>query len=304
MKKKINLNWPKGKMVKKIIGFDANALYLWCLSQQMPCGKLYKSTEKNLVVSEVIKDVLNENPEEKLFGFVECDIEVSKEFMKDENEMAPIFVNADVENKKEIIGEPMYNLIKNNDETKLDKKERKLLGLLSAKKQLIYTPFLKWYLDHGLQITKVHSVIVAEEGRPYESFANLISDARRTGDADESMKFFGDTSKLAGNAPYGKTLTNKYKFVETMMLRDEQALYYRNEYNFKQDTEFDGFIETTLYKDKHIQDLPLQVGIAVYQLAKMKILQFYYDFLDKFVSREDFQLIQMDTDSLYIYGNY
>ena len=44
----------------------------------------------------------------------------------------------------------------------------------------------------------------------------------------------------------------------------------------------------------------LQVGISVYQLAKMKILQFYYDCLDKFVSREGFQLIQMDTDSLYM----
>ena len=32
----------------------------------------------------------------------------------------------------------------------------------------------------------------------------------------------------------------------------------------------------------------------------MKILQFYYDCLDKFVSKKNFQLIQMDTDSLYM----
>jgi len=79
---------------------------------------------------------------------------------------------------------------------------------------LIYTPFLKWYLDHGLQITKVHSVIVEEEGRPYESFAKLISNSRRTGDADKSMDFIANMSKLAGNVPYGKALTNNYKFVE------------------------------------------------------------------------------------------
>src|SRR3989440_788202 len=36
----------KGKMVKRIIGFDANALYLWCLSQLTPCGKQYKSIIK------------------------------------------------------------------------------------------------------------------------------------------------------------------------------------------------------------------------------------------------------------------
>jgi len=28
-------------------------------------------------------------------------------------------------------------------------------------------------------------------------------------------------------------------------------------------------------------------------------LEFYHDFLDRFVDRKDFELIQMDTDSLY-----
>ena len=30
------------------------------------------------------------------------------------------------------------------------------------------------------------------------------------------------------------------------------------------------------------------------------MLEFYYDFLDKFVDRRDFELIQMDTDSNYM----
>ena len=42
---------------------------------------------------------------------------------------------------------------------------------------------------------------------------------------------------------------------------------------------------------------PFQVGIAVYQLAKLRILDVYHDFLDRFVDRKDFELIQMDTDS-------
>jgi len=39
--------------------------------------------------------------------------------------------------------------------------------------------------------------------------------------------------------------------------------------------------------------------MAVYQLAKLRILEFYHDFLDHFIDRQDFELIQMDTDSLY-----
>ena len=45
---------------------------------------------------------------------------------------------------------------------------------------------------------------------------------------------------------------------------------------------------------------PYQIGIAVYQLAKLRMLEFHYDFLDKYVSRRDYELIQMDTDSSYM----
>ena len=44
---------------------------------------------------------------------------------------------------------------------------------------------------------------------------------------------------------------------------------------------------------------PYQCGIAVYQLAKLRMLEFYYDFLDKYVDRKDFEYIYMDTDSAY-----
>ena len=45
---------------------------------------------------------------------------------------------------------------------------------------------------------------------------------------------------------------------------------------------------------------PFQVGIAVCQLAKLRMLDFYYNFLDRYVDKKAFGLIQMDTDSNYI----
>ena len=45
---------------------------------------------------------------------------------------------------------------------------------------------------------------------------------------------------------------------------------------------------------------PYQCGIAVYQLAKLRMLEFYYDFLDKFFSRQDFELCYMAIDSFYL----
>ena len=49
---------------------------------------------------------------------------------------------------------------------------------------------------------------------------------------------------------------------------------------------------------------PFQVGIVVYQLAKLRMLQFYYNFLDKYIDRRDYELIQMETDSMYFALSY
>ena len=43
-----------------------------------------------------------------------------------------------------------------------------------------------------------------------------------------------------------------------------------------------------------------QCGYAVYQLAKFQMLEFYYDFWDKYFSREELELCYMDTDSFYL----
>jgi hypothetical protein len=46
-------------------------------------------------------------------------------------------------------------------------------------------------------------------------------------------------------------------------------------------------------------DLPLQKGVAVYHLAKLRMLAFYYNFIEKYIDRSDFELLEMDTDSNY-----
>ena len=44
----------------------------------------------------------------------------------------------------------------------------------------------------------------------------------------------------------------------------------------------------------------MQIGFFVYQYAKLRMLQFYFDFMDKYLDRSDFQYCEMDTDSAYI----
>ena len=64
--------------------------------------------------------------------------------------------------------------------------------------------------------------------------------------------------------------------------------------------EIGGAYEIKEFKRTVMIKRPYQCGITVYQLAKLRMLGFYYNFLDKHFSRQDFELCYMDTDSFYL----
>ena len=64
--------------------------------------------------------------------------------------------------------------------------------------------------------------------------------------------------------------------------------------------EIGGACEIKELKQNVMINRPYQCSIAVYQLAKLRMLEFYYDFLDKYFSRQDFELFYMDVDSFYL----
>jgi len=46
-------------------------------------------------------------------------------------------------------------------------------------------------------------------------------------------------------------------------------------------------------------NIPVHIGFAVLQMAKLRMLEYHYDCLDEYVDRRDYQCINMDTDSSY-----
>ena len=55
---------------------------------------------------------------------------------------------------------------------------------MKAKKILLYTPLLKWYIEHGLQVTAYHELLVYQPGRPFDWFPKEVADATREGDIE------------------------------------------------------------------------------------------------------------------------
>ena len=82
----------KSKLTKGVIGFDANSLYLYCSGDVMLCGKgrllVNKKPFDQKRIVKFSKGVLKQ----KVFGFVQVDIEVSDELYDKFSEMAPVLV--------------------------------------------------------------------------------------------------------------------------------------------------------------------------------------------------------------------
>ena len=166
---------------------------------------------------------------------------------------------------------------------------------------LIYAPLLEWYLDHGAEIKNVYRTIDYEPKKVFSWFVEEVTKARRSGDEEEKKAIIADLFKLLGNSAYGKMIENIEKQKSVIYTSVEEKVDRALRSCFFEDLEEIGKAYELRSRKKRIEiKRPYQVGIAVYQLAKLRMLEFYYDFIDKYIDRKDFELMQMDTDSLYM----
>ncbi|VDI17856.1 Hypothetical predicted protein [Mytilus galloprovincialis] len=77
-------------------------------------------------------------------------------------------------------------------------------------------------------------------------------------------------------------LVNKAQFWKLECIHEETAYY-----------------EVELSKVKIRVDLPIQLGYMILQYAKLRMLELYYDFMDVYIDRSQFELMETDNDSIY-----
>lgn len=213
--------------------------------------------------------------------------------------MSPIFCTSEV--PFSAIGDHMQTYAK---EMGLSENSKTLLISGSkAIKIMLATPLLKWYLEHGLIVTRIYTVVESASMNCFSEFTKNISETRRKGDCDKSLTVVSDTAKVEGNSAYGSLLLNKDKFVNIKFIEGvENASKKVNEPLFVKLTELDSannYYEIQMAKKRIVHNMPIQLGFFVLQYAKLRMLQFYYDFLDQYIDRSDFEFMEMDTDSAY-----
>jgi len=280
---------------KRILGYDANALYLSTMKKEMPCGKESVTHFENPAeaVSEFTKRLMCG----EWFGFAEVDIEVPRSQWHQFEEMPPLFYNKEV--PETAVPPHMLAYLEKTGRTR-QANQKKLLGALSAEKILLYAPLLKWYIEHALVITAVYRSINYRPQTIFGWFVDEVTAARRMGDEDKEKAILAEVFKLLGNSSYGKFIEVVERQTQISYTKDEKTVDRALRSAFFDDlNEIGAAYEISVRKSRIDICRPYQIGIAVYQLAKLRMLEFYYDFLDRFVDRRDYELIQMDTDSLY-----
>ena len=93
-----------------------------------------------------------------------------------------------------------------------DVSRRLLIGSYFGKKKSdISTPLFKWYLEHGLVITNIYTVVEYVPNPAFNTFMTQVAQARLDGDRDKDKALIAETMKLIGNSSYEKLITNKEK---------------------------------------------------------------------------------------------
>ena len=126
---------------------------------------------------EFSKDVLKE----KVFGIAQVDIEVIDRLYDKFSRMAPPFAVQEIPDCD--IPEEM-KIYKEKTGRETVKGAKKLMGVVKAKKILLYTPLIKWYLQLGLRLTVVHHLVEYEPGKPFSWFPEEVANVRCEADKE------------------------------------------------------------------------------------------------------------------------
>ena len=244
----------------------------WKRERDPPPRQKWNMTQQQIIAAVV---------DGTLFGMIECDVRVPEHLQDHFAEMQPIFKNTTV--TRDDIGPFMRQYAEEHDI--MSTPRRMLVGSFHGIKLLLATPLLRWYLAHGLVVDRVYQVVSYSPKPCFQHFGDSVSAARRAGDADPDKSIIADTMKLLGNSAYGKTVTNVDRHRKVTYCTEVGTSLLVGNKRFRQlDVVTDDAYEVTSSKPCLTYDLPHHIGFFVYQYAKLRMLEFYYDFVDRYVA--------------------
>ena len=231
----------------------------------------------------------------QLFGYVQCDIEVTQHPRLYFSNWPPIFKNTIV--SREDIGTVMRENSKK--EKIMAQPGRMLISCFILTNRTIITPLFLFHLKLGLVCKKIQRFVQYTAGNCFNIFAQSAVDAQRQGDENPNCSVVAETMKRLANSSNGYQIMDRSRHTVTKYLNDEKTHSAVNSRMFKRLNRItDQLFGVELVKPDIEHREPIIFGFFILQYAKQRMLKLYYNFFKKFRDTDKYEELEIDTDSL------
>ena len=262
-------SYDPDKKSKFIQYLDANNLYGWAMSQNLPPHGF--KWIKNLTIEKVYQILDKINNVKKGYIF-EVDLEYPKHLWETHND---------------------YPLAPEN--IKVNGVEKLICHFKPRKNYVVHYRNLRQYLEMGMKITAVHKGISFYQSPWMEPYIRKNTELRKTADNSFEKDFF----KLMNNSVFGKTIENIRKRQNIHLIDNrKKAIKLSSLPNFDRCTIFDkNLIAIHMKKTQVYFNKPIYVGQAILDLSKTLMFDFHFNYIKNKYGKKA-ELLFTDTDSL------
>ena len=155
----------------------------------------------------------------KLFGYVQCDIEVQEELKTNFANLTPIFKHSNV--GRHDIGLLMKDYAEK--EGLLCQPRKMLILSYFFENGTPITPLLLFYLDLGLVGKKIYRFVEFIPVKCFNKFVQSAVNARRERDENPNSSVVAEAMKLLANSSYGYQIMDRSRHIVTKDLSDEKT---------------------------------------------------------------------------------
>ena len=153
----------------------------------------------------------------------------------------------------------------------------------------------------GLVCTKINRFVEYTPKKCFNSFVQSAVDARRQDDENPYSSVVAVTMKLLADSSYGYQIMDRSRHTVTKYLSDKKTHAATNSKLFKKLEHMNNSLyEVELTKAQIEHRKPIIVGFFILQYAKLRMWELYYNFFTRFCDVNKFEVLEMDTDSLYL----
>jgi len=275
-------NYDKSKPNKFNMYLDANNLYGYAMMKKLPVSEFKWMNFDNLDIDKLDDCIL------------EVDVDYPPEIHDLHNDFPLMVESSNIEYDE--ISEYSKSILKMNN-SKFDKKNRKLLGTLKNKRNyVIHIDTLKYALKNGLILKKIHKGLSFKSSCFLKEYIDFNSNKRANAKNDFEKDFY----KLMNNATYGKCLENVRARISVKFVNNSESyekLVRKPQYKRNVLISDNGLTGVEMHKMEVQLNKPIYLGFAILEYSKLLMQEFHYDFIKK-KYKDNAKLLFTDTDSL------